>query len=490
MSPSRPTAPATNAACPDRPVWWPGKPQAAGKTVAATEGCPKPFDLDLKNREIANLTWLGVLTAFVIALALVNWDVGKSLVGVLRALVQRPFLIFGALAMAWVIASIALLAHLDLWRWDNLKATIVWALTFAPVAVFEFHRAEKGPGFFRRAILEITAATVLVKFLVDEYSFTLWIEFLLVPFLILVVALHATAKAKPEYRTVERVAESVLALAGLAYVVNAIVQVLGDLRDFARYETLREFLTPILLSVAFLPIVYGLAVYAAYETAFGRLRVWIDNDELRAYARRRALLAFGLDLERLRRWSRDTALSRPADHAAVRTSILQVKRNAARAQASPPVFLDEGWSPHVAKDYLVSEGLVTGDYHASFEEWFAASPMVEWGDGVFPDNIAYYVEGDERVATCLKLKLHVNNPALDATTLARFLGLTATLLKAAAGDQVAAAGTAPLTRLEPGVFDLGPVQATLTHEPFTGAIPGYTLMLRLEPTRRRGGASA
>lgn len=481
-NPPRPAAPA----CPDHPVWWKGVSPTPAKTAANTQACRTPVDLDLKNRELANLTWLGLFALGFIVLCLVKRDVGVALLRVLRSLVQKTFLMFGALVTAWTTACVVILAYFDLWRWDNLKTTIVWALTFAPVAIFQYRRAETGGEYFRQGVLEAIAATVVVQFLIDEYSFPLGVEFLLVPLLTLLAVLHAIAKAEPRYEKVERFCAGVLGLVVIAYFGNAVIQLASHLDEFARYETMREFLTPIFLSIAFLPVVYGLAVYAAYETAFGMLRVWISDDELRAYARRRARQGFGLNLKRLKRWSHDVAANPPESQAAVRASVVAVKRNAVRAEASPPVFLDEGWSPFVAKNYLKGEGFMTGDYHDSYGEWFASSPMIELGEGDFPDNLAYYVEGDQRVASRLKLKLHVNNPADGSATLDRFRSVAATLLKAASDPELAAQAIPRLAPLRPGAFDVGALRIALLREEFTGAIRGgYSLMLVLEPSGRK-----
>jgi hypothetical protein len=71
-----------------------------------------------------------------------------------------------------------------------------------------------------------------------------------------------------------------------------------------------------------------------------------------------------------------------------------------------------GWSPYKAKTFLSSEGLDTGFYNKLYEEeWFASSPMIEYGDSIIPDNVAYYVEGSEEVAKTLKLKINVNDAA-------------------------------------------------------------------------------
>ena len=72
--------------------------------------------------------------------------------------------------------------------------------------------------------------------------------------------------------------------------------------------------------------------------------------------------------------------------------------------------IDQGWNPYQAKEFLSCEGLNTGFYNNIFEdEWFASSPMKEFSDGIIPDNIAYYIEGSEKIAKVLKLKVNVND---------------------------------------------------------------------------------
>ena len=87
-----------------------------------------------------------------------------------------------------------------------------------------------------------------------------------------------------------------------------------------------------------------------------------------------------------------------------------------------------GWSPYKAKDFLSNEGVCTGFYNNLYEdEWSASSPMEEFGDGIIPDNIAYYVEGTEEVAKTLKLKANVNDAARSRMVLKKLAELAEAL---------------------------------------------------------------
>jgi hypothetical protein len=63
--------------------------------------------------------------------------------------------------------------------------------------------------------------------------------------------------------------------------------------------------------------------------------------------------------------------------------------------------------------FMADLGVETGHYHHSFDgEWFASSPMREFGNGaIWRNNIAYYIDGSEQAANTLKIKLNVNDPS-------------------------------------------------------------------------------
>lgn len=470
--------------CPDHPRWLPLERWRSGQaSTAPAKPCPTPIDQDLNSREIAGLVWLGILAAFLLVLATRQRNVGLAMLGVLRALLLPAFVGLAVISLAWAVVTTAVLAKVDLWRWDNLKTTVVWALTFVPVSIAEYEKAKAGKSFVRSALIDIAGATVFVQFLVDEYTFPLVVELLLLPTLTFVALIQVVAQRDPAHRSVAKLASFILTLAGFCYVGNAVLQLIKGLGQFASFDTAREFLVPILLSVAYLPVVYLLAVYASYEVAMLGLDWAIEDERVRAFARRQAMTKIGLRLDLLRRWSREVASTQPKTMQAVRETIRTIQSNAAQALHTPPVFIDEGWSPHVAKDYLAASGLVTGDYHASFGEWWASTPLVEVGEGLFPDNLSYYVEGDARTADRLRLKLNVNNPGGETPSLARFQALAVELIKAATGETLSAAAEAALAPLNPAAFETGPVVATLSRENYaSGGIPdGYTLTLALRP---------
>jgi hypothetical protein len=155
------------------------------------------------------------------------------------------------------------------------------------------------------------------------------------------------------------------------------------------------------------------------------------------YAKRRAVVAFHVRTELLKRWARNLAISQPANRRDVEEAIRKVKRIREREEHPEAVPLERGWwPPFAAGAFLAAEGLATGDYHTGaveYDEWWAESFPLEFGDGIIPDNITYRVFGDETAATRLKLRLNVNTRETAQDARRKLLGVAQVLYEKALG---------------------------------------------------------
>lgn len=388
--------------------------------------------IELNNREIAILAWAAAFLGWAICKAGVRQAFG----GLVRALLVRQILLILALMMIYIMMCASFLATIDIWRWSNLKTTVLWTVTFAIVTMFDINRITEDDTFFRKTIRDTVSAAIIVVFIAEFYTFSLPAEFIFIPFVTLITALYVMSQYRPEFAAVEKLMSWVLSLVGLGLISYGIYKISENFREFATFDTGRDFAIPIILSLLFLPFIYVLSIYVTYEKIFTQLNFTFNDQRFRRYAKVQAILSFRADLDLLRRWARSAGLSGPNDKENVRRSIREIKKIKEREKHPPIIQPSEGWSPYVAKEFLREEGLVTGDYHSSFDGWFASSPYLDLGDGIIPDNIAYYVEGDELTTTRLKLTLNVNNPDNPQASEQRFLEIVRTLLLVAVSEEL------------------------------------------------------
>jgi hypothetical protein len=391
--------------------------------------------MELTNREIATLIWLGLA----IGTACLNRTLRGGLGAILRILFTRPIRRVLAAALFYVVLCAVLLAQLPVWRPENLKATLIWIMTFGIVTIFEYKRLLEERLFFRNILRETLSAAVVLVFLIESYTLNLWAELMLIPFATLLTLVYAMPPKNPDQRVAHRFVGWLMTLLGLSYLTYSALQAAIDWRNFATLNTTREFAVPILLSLMFLPFLYGLKVYGTYQQVFSGLRmIAIPDRRLRRYAQWRAILAFRFNLNFLKRWRRMMVIQHPASKDAIKASISELRRIRAVESNPPTIAPSEGWSPYDAKDFLATEGLETEDYHSSYDdEWRCASLILKVQEGVFAPTLTYYVTGDERAAAELLLELDVFNCENPTAADERFWRCAALLLRCATSQDTA-----------------------------------------------------
>src|SRR5580698_2637197 len=383
---------------------------------------------NITNRELAVAFWTVMFFASVCL-----WrNVRLSLYAVLKAFFVRSILLVLSLMSVWTVASVLLLSAVGLWRFDNLKTTIEWYMTFAFSMLFRANTVRDDKNFFAKAIRETVGLTVLVGFVSDLHSFSFALEFLLVPLIALIVLMQAVATTKPEFLATRKLLQGVLITAGMIYFGRGAVQIIEEPVTFFSFATLRDFIDPVLLSLLLLPFMYGLGTLFGYESVLVPLTWEIKDARLRAFARNQIALAVGRDLASVRRWVRMTSADELINKAGIKKSIenfLSMKRNEDRP---PMVPFTNGWSPYAAMSFLVGDGIIPDHYEPSFSGWAASALYVTSAEND-QNSISYSIEGDDHAATLLSLELDKFDPSNSDAAEKKFERAAGTLICKAIG---------------------------------------------------------
>ncbi|SFU43245.1 hypothetical protein SAMN05216417_103158 [Nitrosospira multiformis] len=362
------------------------------------------FGFDLNNREIAALIYSGFLLA-----AVMFWKKGRPLaLDVVRAFFSPKLALIWVLMSLYVAGCVWLLAWLNLWDWSNLKLTLLWWLTVGFTCIFEAQRLKDKPHVLGKLVRDAFTLSAVILFVAKLVSFPLWVELLMLPalvFLTLLIAVGEHQTDKPSIPRVLNLLRGLQTFASLIILGFSYWLVVSSVTKFWSLNTLREFGLPLLLWLMFVPFIFLLAVYMTYEEAFIHLQVRPKQASIVRYARWRALLAFGWNIDGVKRLVRDMRGRDIADKQGVKDAIWEIKRLLKIEKNPPIVTRAEGWSPHAARLFLEEYGLVTDDYHRTQREWFAHIPLVKLNDNVLADRISYYLTGNERAVTQLWLAL-------------------------------------------------------------------------------------
>lgn len=389
--------------------------------------------MDFSNREIAAYLWLGVL--FII-LSLKSHVRRDSFRDVISAFCNRFILILLILAVLYIAGLVVLLKWIGVWTSANWKTTIIWVMSFAFVTMFDASRVTKYRTYFVDTIKEAIGLTGLLIFIVEFYSFNIIIELITVPIFVFLAIVHTTSK-EPNHIRLRSFVGQLLTVAGLFYLGFSIYHTIIDFKGFATLDTAREFLVPLLLTLGFLPFLYALMVYVAYERNFIGITWGVKNPKLQWQAKWLAVSKFGPNLGLLNRWVNSIQRFPPENRKELWQSVTDMYNLAEKEKNPPHVDADKGWSPYLAMNFLMREGLPTRDYYRSYEdEWFAGSDYLEIGTGILKNNVAYYLNGNEHAVTKLKLLLNVNAPESPNEAESCFIKIAQTLTRSALVDEI------------------------------------------------------
>ena len=437
------------------------------------------------NREIAVGIWLLVVTL----LALLSKSIRKifleSFPKLCKLFFNRWILIPLGLAAGYIVLVVLVLQKTGFWNSELLKNTILWCISVPVVLMFRISTQDENS--FWNAVKDNFRVTATLEFVVAFYTFSLWVELLIVPVTTVLVAMQVVAEGKKDHKLVEKLLSDFLSWIGISLLIYATYKLVADFANFAQPGTLTNFSLPVLLSVLFLPFLFIFAIFANYDREFRLLELRIRDENLRHYAKHTALLSFHVRTGLLKRWIRNIRLKTPTNRSELRASITQVKELATREKN--PVFVppEQGWSPYHASKFLANEGLITSDYYqVSFDYslWFADSKNLKVGDDILPDYISYRIEGDEFIARKLKLKTDFFTTDIANTadkTRQRFLEIATQLFQKAFNQKMPAEFQKNIMAEIPHSQKVEGKNVKFTREPWCSA-PGYSLRFIIEKT--------
>lgn len=351
------------------------------------------------NREISILIWSLVLLLFFIFI-LASKKKLKLLEDLIKKFFQWKIQSVILTMIGYILIEVLILQKIGIWNLGQLKNTIIWFFSVAFISIFQKEAIKKDGRYFKRIIWDNLKLIAVFQFIVDFYTFSLLTELIIVPVLAFIGLLAAFADLKKEHSKANIFLEKILSLLGIGFLLHAFSKILVTPKDFLNQETGLDFITPITLTILFIPFLFWLVVISSYETFSILLKTYIKDDRKRAFAKIVATILFNVRIKVYQRWLNSLYKENTNTYSGLILSFKKILK--ARKAEQNPKFVKrfEGWSPYKIKDVLRNHGIITGFYkESSYSEWNACSNYLEIGEGFLTSKIAYYVIGKEDVAT-------------------------------------------------------------------------------------------
>lgn len=231
--------------------------------------------IDFSSREIATLAWTGVILFFVLRSKVLR----EGLLAIFEVIFCRPIIKWSSFMLIYVGFACYGFHLLGAWSVSEIKPTILWLLSAGLYMVYHVVRERPNPscligGVFRDGF----NIAVILEFFVSSYTFSVYVELLLVPVAGFLAFISTPPKTDdPRAAIAVKFANSALSCIGLFILIRAMTMTLLEWSDFWSIQTAHSFLIPIALSLSFLPFLWIVQVHTAYEHSFSRLGVYSNN---------------------------------------------------------------------------------------------------------------------------------------------------------------------------------------------------------------------
>lgn len=259
------------------------------------------FGIQFSSREVALFSWSLVF----IVLAARRIDVRKSFFAICRSFLNWKILVPIFAIAAYSLMIVFVLYKLGIWQPFLIKDTIYWFIGTAFILLLNINEADQN-GFFKKVLIDSLRVIVLFIFIINLYTLNIFIELILVPLVFFIVVMSTYVEGKPEYFQIKRILNFGLSAIGILYIFYAVCEIFSDYRLLVNVKNLETFILPPILTVTFIPVLYLLALIAAYEVLFMRLGIFIKNDpELLHFSKMKIFQLCHFNLFRLNRFARD-----------------------------------------------------------------------------------------------------------------------------------------------------------------------------------------
>lgn len=227
----------------------------------------------MNNREIVALVYLCVF----LLLILVIRDARSSLWQVLRLLLFSKLGFVLAIYAATIGAAIFVMSLLGFWTWSLLGSTLLWFILVGFAWFFKINDAGKDSDFFKRRLFEAIGISAILEVFVGLVALPLWAEFVVQGLLLFVILMNAFAQTDSKFRAVANITSILLAIAGISLFLYTLVTFIGDWSTQNWRDVGNQFLLPIWLTVAVIPCLYLIGLFAGYESLVTHMSFWNDR---------------------------------------------------------------------------------------------------------------------------------------------------------------------------------------------------------------------
>lgn len=229
----------------------------------------------LSTREWATLIWGCIFILYVLC----HKEMRKSFWNVIVIFFNKKLRRLWEIILLYVLMITVAFYYLPIWENIYIKDIIIWFLFSGLMYCMNAASGEADETYIKKNLKDNLKITMILEFFMSTFTFDIWIELAIIPIITIVTAMNIIAERKEEYKSIHKILDSVLVIAGSWIFYQTIKMGINEYEQLNIINTLVSFLIPIVYLILTIPLEYLLELYSKYEVLFLKMTFKEEKDK-------------------------------------------------------------------------------------------------------------------------------------------------------------------------------------------------------------------
>ncbi len=251
-------------------------------------------------RELATAFWVGAILIAVGMAIVTNKKIRQGFIGVLKCFFNRKLRKLWEIYFLYIGIITLMFSRSPIWKNIYLKDIILWTLFSGLTICMNAVAGEADEKYISKVLKDNIRFTVVTEFLLSTFTFSFWVELIIIPITTVIVLFDTVAEHKSDAIAVHKLLQDVMAFAGLCVILQTVRVGILEYRELNVINTLVSFFIPIVYLLFVTPLEYAFELYSKYEMLFIQMHFKEPSDKMvRRKRHLKVIKVCGLSVKRI-----------------------------------------------------------------------------------------------------------------------------------------------------------------------------------------------
>lgn len=251
-------------------------------------------------RELATAFWVGAILIAVGMAIVTNKKIRQGFIGVLKCFFNRKLRKLWEIYFLYIGIITLMFSRFPIWKNMYLKDIILWTLFSGLTICMNAVAGEADEKYISKVLKDNIRFTVVTEFLLSTFTFSFWVELIIIPITTVIVLFDTVAEHKSDAIAVHKLLQDVIAFAGLCVILQTVRVGILEYRELNVINTLVSFFIPIVYLLLVTPLEYAFELYSKYEMLFIQMHFKEPSDKMvRRKRHLKVIKVCGLSVKRI-----------------------------------------------------------------------------------------------------------------------------------------------------------------------------------------------